>query len=131
MTTPSPCIVIPLSPASTRCLRSARDSERGSQGIDVPGGIALAGYTDSPVAEFVEPALMVVSVPSRETGIRAMRTLYDLIGGRKPRPREVVLDVDLVVRDSCGPHEAPAGQSRAASARPVTPPEVSAPDIAP
>jgi len=80
--------------------------EAGSRGIDVPGDIALAGYTDSPVSTLVEPALTMVSVPSREIGSRAMRTLHRLISGRMPRPRRIVLDVELLVRDSCGPHRA-------------------------
>jgi DNA-binding LacI/PurR family transcriptional regulator len=47
----------------------------------------------------------MVSVPAREIGVRAMRTLQSLIAGRKPSRRRVVLDVELVVRDSCGVHE--------------------------
>ena len=35
-----------------------------------------------------------------------MRTLNGLMGGRKPRPRRVVLDVELVIRESCGAHDA-------------------------
>jgi DNA-binding LacI/PurR family transcriptional regulator len=34
-----------------------------------------------------------------------MRTLQSLIDGRKPSRRRTVLDVTLVVRDSCGPHQ--------------------------
>lgn len=78
--------------------------EAKSRGLAVPGELALAGYTDSPAAELVEPALTMVSVPSREIGVRAMRTLAELVSGRRPRPRRIVLDVELVVRDSCGAH---------------------------
>ena len=78
--------------------------EARSRGVEVPGEIALAGYADSPVSMLVEPALTTVSVPSREIGMRAMRTLNTLMSGRRPRPRRVVLDVELVIRDSCGSH---------------------------
>jgi LacI family transcriptional regulator len=78
--------------------------EARSRGLDVPQDVAITGYTDSPVAALVDPPLTMVSVPAREIGIRAMRTLSDLIGGKKPRPRRSVLDVELVVRESCGPH---------------------------
>jgi DNA-binding LacI/PurR family transcriptional regulator len=78
--------------------------EARSRQIDVPGDLAITGYTDSPAAALVEPPLTMVSVPAREIGIQAMRTLSDLIRGRKPRSRRTVLDVELVVRDSCGPH---------------------------
>jgi len=78
--------------------------EARSRQIDVPGELAIIGYTDSPAAKLVEPPLTMVSVPAREIGIRAMRTLSVLIRGKKPRTRRTVLDVELVVRDSCGSH---------------------------
>ncbi len=80
--------------------------EARSRGVEVPGEIALVGYTDSPVSMLVEPALTMVAVPSREIGMRAMRTLNGLMSGRRPRQRRVVLDVELVIRDSCGAHGA-------------------------
>ena len=46
----------------------------------------------------------MVSVPAREIGIRAMRTLANLIEGKKPRTRRTTLPVELVLRDSCGHH---------------------------
>jgi DNA-binding LacI/PurR family transcriptional regulator len=78
--------------------------EARSRGLKVPGKLALAGYIDSPSAALVEPPLTMVSVPAREMGMQAMRILSDLIQGRKVRPRRTVLDVELVVRESCGRH---------------------------
>jgi LacI family transcriptional regulator len=78
--------------------------EARSRRMDLPGDLAIAGYTDSPAAALVEPPLTMVSVPEREIGCQAMRALADLIAGKKPRPRRTVLDVELVVRDSCGSH---------------------------
>ena len=78
--------------------------EAKSRKIDVPGELAIAGYTDSPSAALVEPPLTMVSVPTREIGIQAMKTLAELIRGKKVHPRRRVLDVELVVRESCGSH---------------------------
>jgi DNA-binding LacI/PurR family transcriptional regulator len=78
--------------------------EARARGIDVPGDLAIIGYTDSLAAAMVEPPLTMVSVPAREIGLRAMRTLHALMAGRKPRPLRTVLDVELVVRRSCGTH---------------------------
>jgi DNA-binding LacI/PurR family transcriptional regulator len=78
--------------------------EARARGIDVPGDLAIIGYTDSPSAALVEPALTMVSVPAREIGVRAMRILQALIAGKEPRPRRTVLDVELVLRASCGSH---------------------------
>jgi hypothetical protein len=33
-----------------------------------------------------------------------MRTLAEFVRGKNPRPRRTVLDVELVLRDSCGTH---------------------------
>jgi LacI family repressor for deo operon, udp, cdd, tsx, nupC, and nupG len=78
--------------------------EARARGIEVPGDLAIIGYTDSPAAALVEPALTMVSVPARESGILAMRTLLALMAEKEPRPRRTVLDVELVLRDSCGSH---------------------------
>ncbi len=83
-------------------LREAR-----SRSLDVPGDVALVGYTDSPVSTLVEPALTMVSLPAREIGFSAMRTLQSLLRGRKPRRRRTVFDVELVLRESCGHHGSP------------------------
>jgi LacI family transcriptional regulator, galactose operon repressor len=78
--------------------------EAKSRKIDVPGELAIAGYTDSPAAALVEPPLTMVSVPTREIGIQAMKTLAELIRGKKVRPRRTVLNIELMVRESCGSH---------------------------
>jgi LacI family transcriptional regulator, repressor for deo operon, udp, cdd, tsx, nupC, and nupG len=78
--------------------------EARSRRIAVPKSLAITGYTDSPAAALVEPPLTMVSVPTREIGIEAMRTLADLIRGKKLRTRRKILDVELVVRASCGSH---------------------------
>jgi LacI family transcriptional regulator, galactose operon repressor len=78
--------------------------EARSRGLDVPGDLAIIGYTDSPSAALVEPPLTMVSVPAREIGLRAMGTLQALIAGKKPGPRRTVLGVELLIRASCGLH---------------------------
>lgn len=78
--------------------------EARARGLAIPGDLALIGYADSPSAALVEPPLTMVAAPAREAGVRAMRMLQSLIAGRKPRPRRIVLDVELVVRASCGSH---------------------------
>jgi DNA-binding LacI/PurR family transcriptional regulator len=79
--------------------------EARSRGMDVPGDLAIVGFPDSPSAALVEPPLTMVSAPARELGLRAMRTLQALMAGKKPHPRRTVLDVELRLRASCGPHD--------------------------
>ncbi|MFH8252000.1 substrate-binding domain-containing protein [Microbacterium sp. B2969] len=80
-------------------------TEAKSRGVRVPRDLAIVGYTDTPMAELVDPPLTMVEVPVREIGVRAMRMLSDLIDGKKPRRRRTVLDPELIVRQSCGPHD--------------------------
>ena len=78
--------------------------EAVSRRLRIPDDLAVTGCTDSPPAALVDPPLTMVAVPAQELGRRAMRALYDLIAGKRPRPHRIVLDVELVVRRSCGLH---------------------------
>lgn len=73
-------------------------------GLATSRDLAIVGYTDTPLSTLVDPPLTMVEVPAREIGTRAMRTLSDLIDGKKPRRRRTVLPAELIVRESCGPH---------------------------
>ncbi len=66
-------------------------------GLDVPGDVALAGFDDIPVAQFVTPALTSVHVPIHEMGARAVEAV--LAGGGRAT---TTLPTRLVVRESCG-----------------------------
>jgi len=78
--------------------------EAHARQLDVPAQLALCGYTDSPTATLVQPPLTMVSTPAREIGIRAMKTLANLIQGKTSRPRRTTLPVELILRESCGRH---------------------------
>ncbi len=78
--------------------------EARSRGMEVPGDVAIVGFTDSPTAVLVDPPLTMVAVPAREIGLLAMRKLDRLIRSAARRPSRTVLDVELVVRASCGSH---------------------------
>jgi DNA-binding LacI/PurR family transcriptional regulator len=78
--------------------------EARAQGLEVPGDLAIAGCVDSAAAALVDPPLTMVSVPAHEMGLRAMRMLSDLIAGKRLRSRRTVLDVELMLRGSCGSH---------------------------
>lgn len=80
-------------------------AEARSRGLRVPGDLAIVGYTDTPAAELVDPPITTVAVPVHEIGVRAMRLLSDLIDGKRPRRRRTVVKPELIVRDSCGPHD--------------------------
>jgi DNA-binding LacI/PurR family transcriptional regulator len=78
--------------------------EARARGLELPSQLAVIGYTDYPTATLMQPPLTMVSVPAGRAGAKAMRTLQALIAGTKPSPQRIVLDTELVIRASCGPH---------------------------
>jgi DNA-binding LacI/PurR family transcriptional regulator len=71
-------------------------------GLRIPDDIALIGFNDIPVAMLVDPPLTSVAAPAVDLGRAAMSILQDLIAGREPQTKQVVLPTSLVVRLSCG-----------------------------
>lgn len=78
-------------------LRALRDA-----GLSVPADVALVGYDDLPPATLADPPLTTVHQPIKQTGIRAVRTLIDILENGLEPVRRVTLATDLVVRSSCG-----------------------------
>ncbi|MEW6566598.1 MAG: LacI family DNA-binding transcriptional regulator [Chloroflexota bacterium] len=72
------------------------------RGLDVPRDIALVGFDDITAAAFVTPALTTVRVPSYGLGWTAGELLIRIIEQDIPNQPHVLLDTELVVRESCG-----------------------------
>jgi LacI family transcriptional regulator len=71
-------------------------------GFTVPGDIAFIGFDDLPTASSVDYNLTTVRQPIIQFGAQAVDILIDLIeNGIKPA-RRIILDTELVIRDSCG-----------------------------
>ncbi|GII80285.1 LacI family transcriptional regulator [Sphaerisporangium rufum] len=73
-------------------------------GLAVPGDVAVTGWDDIMAARHARPALTTVRQPMRELGAGAARTLDALISGTGAAGAHRVLDTELIVRGSCGPH---------------------------
>jgi LacI family transcriptional regulator len=83
------------------CLYALREA-----GVRVPDEIALAGFDDIPVARFVSPQLTTVRVRIAELGTRALERLVTAIEDRtEDSGPPVMLETELVVRQSCGMRE--------------------------
>ena len=78
-------------------IRSARDA-----GLAIPDDIALVGFDDLPIATLSDVQLTTVRQPVVSFGAKAVETLIDLIENGIDPPRRIILDTELVIRESCG-----------------------------
>ncbi len=78
-------------------VRAAREA-----GLSVPNDIALIGFDDVPLAATNDPPLTTIRQPVVQFGIRAVELLMDLIENGIHPPRHVIMDTQLIIRDSCG-----------------------------
>lgn len=70
------------------------------RGLKAPDDISVVGFDDVPMARFVNPPLTTVHLPVAEQGRKAAELLLDLILQRAQPGRRIVLDTELVVRNS-------------------------------
>jgi LacI family transcriptional regulator len=85
------------------CIRVLRDN-----GIRVPENVSVAGVDDIMLASIIEPPLTTIRQPKYEAGRQAVEILMDrmsrkYVGG----PRQIQLDITLVVRQSTAPPPSP------------------------
>jgi LacI family transcriptional regulator len=71
--------------------------------LRVPEDVAIAGFDDFELASALHPRLTLVRQPAMELGRRAAELLFERLEGHQARdPRRLVLQTELVVRESCG-----------------------------
>lgn len=70
-------------------------------GLRIPDDISIIGFDDIPWARYSDPPLTTIRLPAQELASQACLILLDLIKGSEPEERNLVLDTELVVRQSC------------------------------
>jgi len=78
-------------------IRAARDA-----GLRVPEDIAIVGFDDLPIATLSDIQLTTIRQPVVSFGAKAVEILIDLIENGIHPPRHIIMDTELVIRDSCG-----------------------------
>jgi LacI family transcriptional regulator, repressor for deo operon, udp, cdd, tsx, nupC, and nupG len=72
------------------------------RGLSIPADLSVTGCDDILFAQYVEPALTTVRVPAYKQGQIAMNILLQLLDQPAADvPASTLLDVELVVRESC------------------------------
>jgi DNA-binding LacI/PurR family transcriptional regulator len=72
------------------------------KGLQVPDDLALVGFDDIPLAEFLDPPLTTVCLPAFGLGWGAAELLIRLISNEDIMEKGVILETELIVRASCG-----------------------------
>jgi DNA-binding LacI/PurR family transcriptional regulator len=81
-------------------------------GLRIPDDVAIVGYDDIPWALAFHPPLTAVRQPADEIGQRAAELLLQRIDNPKRSTSIVMLQPELVVRQSCGANRAAATPAR-------------------
>ncbi|MBI9043953.1 MAG: LacI family DNA-binding transcriptional regulator [Anaerolineaceae bacterium] len=69
--------------------------------IRIPEDISVFGFDDIPWAAFASPPLTTMRLPAQELASKACLLLLDLMKGTKQENRHLVLETELIVRQSC------------------------------
>ena len=82
---------------TTNCLRLLR-----ARGMNVPGDMGLIGFSNTDLAEFLDPPLSIIRQPAFEMGEVAMGLLLKLIESKRPVTEfeTRVLSTELLIRGS-------------------------------
>jgi LacI family transcriptional regulator len=85
--------------AAIGAIRALKDA-----GLSVPGDVSVVGFDDIQSAAYSTPSLTTVRQPLTEMGRRGAQVLLERIADReKEFPAEIVMNPELVVRESTGP----------------------------
>lgn len=73
-------------------------------GFEVPGDVSVIGFDDIEIASYLRPALTTIRQPIERIGEKAVDLLLERVTGEAPAtPRHLLMEPELVIRDSCGP----------------------------
>ncbi|MFR8547838.1 MAG: substrate-binding domain-containing protein [Lachnospiraceae bacterium] len=73
-------------------------------GLRVPQDCAVVGFDDIEISAFCDPPLTTVRQPRYQIGETAFKMLLKLMNKSHLNDPQVVLDYDIVIRESCGYH---------------------------
>jgi LacI family transcriptional regulator len=71
-------------------------------GLSIPDDIAFVGFDDLPIATLSDVQLTTVRQPVVQFGTKAVEVLIDLIENGINPPRHIIMETELVIRESCG-----------------------------
>ena len=70
--------------------------------LNIPNDIALVGFDDVSIAIQLDPPLTTIRQPIQRMGAQAVETLINLIQRAETEATQIIMQPELVVRNSCG-----------------------------
>jgi len=70
------------------------------KGYSIPDDVSVVGYDDIAFAHFIQPKLTTVRIDKQKEGEEAFELLYEMIKRKEFVNKKLVLDVELVVRET-------------------------------
>jgi DNA-binding LacI/PurR family transcriptional regulator len=70
------------------------------RGLQVGKDLAVTGFDDMPLAQYINPSLTSVRQPIWEVGQKVMSLLLDLLEEKQPEQDKILVDPVLIVRES-------------------------------
>ncbi|MEM7344629.1 MAG: LacI family DNA-binding transcriptional regulator [Chloroflexota bacterium] len=75
------------------------------QGLVVGRDVSITGFDDIALAEYTHPPLTTLHLPAHEIGMKICQTLFNVINREPLAEPQVILQPELVVRQSSGPNQ--------------------------
>lgn len=89
--------------ASTDLMAIGVMNAAADAGLQVGRDLAVVGFDDAPITDYLRPPLTSLRQPIAEVGERVVTMLIDLVRGQPPQPAQVLLKPELIVRASTQP----------------------------
>lgn len=71
-----------------------------SEGLGIPQDIAVAGFDNREIAEYLQPPLTTVALPTTEIGVQAALHIIDMISNPRIHPAREIINCSIVERAS-------------------------------
>ena len=71
-----------------------------SEGLRIPQDIAVAGFDNREIAEYLQPPLTTVALPTTEIGVQAALHIIDMISNPRIHPAREIINCSIIERAS-------------------------------